>query len=64
MIKGGGDKVVDRLWRPCNMAFENGVGPEDWRSAIFVSLYKGKREGTEYSNYKPGWKNICRDLSR
>ena len=24
MIKGGGDRVVDWIWRPCNMAFESG----------------------------------------
>ena len=29
MIKGGGDRVVDLIWRLCNMAFENGVVPED-----------------------------------
>ena len=26
------------------MVFENGVVPEDWRSAVIVSLYKGKGE--------------------
>ena len=29
IIKGGGDRVVDLIWRLCNMAFENGVVPED-----------------------------------
>ena len=29
MIKGGGDRVVDWIWRLCNMAFESSVGPED-----------------------------------
>ena len=29
MIKGGGDRVVDWIWRLCNMAFESGVVPED-----------------------------------
>ena len=38
MIKGGG--VVDWIWRLCNMAFESGVIPEDWRSAVIVPLYK------------------------
>ena len=28
MIKGGGDRVVDWIWRLCNMAFES-VVPED-----------------------------------
>ena len=31
MIKGGGDRVVDWICRLCNMAFESGVVPEDWR---------------------------------
>ena len=30
MIKVGGDRVVDWIWRQCNMAFESGVVPEDW----------------------------------
>ena len=34
------------------MAFENGVLPEDWRSAAIVPLYKGKGEKTECSNYR------------
>ena len=28
MIKGTGDRVVDRIWRLCNMAFDSGVVPE------------------------------------
>ena len=26
------------------MAFQSGVVPEDWRSAVIVPLYKGKGE--------------------
>ena len=33
MIKGEGDRVVDWIWRMCNLTFESGVVPEDWRSA-------------------------------
>ena len=29
MVKGGGNRMVDWIWRMCNMAFESGVGPED-----------------------------------
>ena len=29
MIKGGGDRVVDLIWRLCNIAFESGVVSED-----------------------------------
>ena len=44
MIKGEGDRVVDWIWRLCNMAFESGFVSEDWRSAVIVLLYKGKGE--------------------
>ena len=30
MIKDGGDRVMDWIWRLCNMVFESGVVPEDW----------------------------------
>ena len=46
MIKHGGDRVVDWIWRLCNMAFVSGVVPEDWRSAVIVLLYNGKEERT------------------
>ena len=42
MIKGGGERVVDWIWRLCNMAFESGVVLENWRSAVIVPLYMGK----------------------
>ena len=42
MIKGGGDRVVDWIWRMCYLAFERGFVPEDWRSAVIVPLCKGK----------------------
>ena len=34
MVKGGGNRMVDCIWWLCNMAFESGVMPEDWRSEI------------------------------
>ena len=37
MIKGGGDRVVGWIWRLCNMTFQSGIVPEDWRSAVIVS---------------------------
>ena len=52
MVKGGGDRVVDWIWSLCNMAFESGAVPEDWRSDVIVSLYKGIREDTECNNIK------------
>ena len=47
MIKGGDDRVEDWIWRLCNMTFESGVVPEDWRSAVIVPLYMGKGERNE-----------------
>ena len=44
MIKGGGDTVLDCIWRLCNTAFESGVVSEDWRSVVIVPLCKGKGE--------------------
>ena len=52
IIKRGDDRVVDEIWRLCNMAFESGVVPEDWRSALIIPLYKGKGERTECNNYR------------
>ena len=42
MIKYGGDRVVDWIWRLCNMAFESVMGFEDWRSSVNGPLYKDK----------------------
>ena len=42
MVKGGGDMMVDWTRRLCNMAFQSGVVPEEWRSAVIVPLYKSK----------------------
>ena len=38
VIKGGSDRVVDWIWRLCNMAFESGVVPKDWKSAVIDPL--------------------------
>ena len=50
MIKGGGNRALDWIWRLWNMAFESAIVLEDWRSAVIVPLYKGKGERTEYNN--------------
>ena len=52
MIKGRGDRVVDWIWRLCNMAFKSSVVSEDWRSAVIVPMYKGKGERAECKNYR------------
>ena len=52
MIKCGGDRMVDWIWRLYNMAFESGVVSEDWRFAVIVPLYKVKGERTECKNYR------------
>ena len=52
MVKGGGDVVVDWIWKLCNMAFESGVVPEDLRSGGIVPLHKGKGEMIKCKNYR------------
>ena len=52
MRKGGGNRVMDWIWRLCNMVFESVVVMENWRFAVIVPLYKGKGERTECSNYR------------
>ena len=51
IIKGGDDRVVDWIWRLCNMSFESGV-PKDWRSAVIVPLYKVKGGRNKCKNYR------------
>ena len=40
--EGGGDRVVDWIWRLCNMAFESGIVLENCKSGLIFPLYKGK----------------------
>ena len=51
-MKCGGERVVDWIWRLCNMAFESHVVPEDWRSCCDHSTVQGKGERTGCSNYR------------
>ena len=44
IIKGGGDRVVDWIWRLCNRTFERGIVHEDWRSTVIVPRHKDKGE--------------------
>ena len=52
MIKGGGAREVNWIWRLCSKTFVSGVVPEDWKSAVIVPLYNGKGEMTECKNYR------------
>ena len=52
MIKGGGERLVDWIWRLFNTTFEISIVPGDWRSAVTVPLYKGERDRSECSNYR------------
>ena len=52
MIKGGGDRVANWIWKLCNMAIESGVVPKYWRSAVIVLMYKVNGERTECKNYR------------
>ena len=38
MIKCGDERVVDWIWKLCNMAFESGGVAGDWRSAVIIPL--------------------------
>ena len=70
VVKDGDNRVVNWIWRLCNMTFESGAVPEDWKSVEIVQLYKGNGERTECNNYRGIsllsviGKNICGDLSR
>ena len=44
--------MVEWICRLCNMAFESGVVPEEWRSPVTVSLYNGKEKRNECNNYR------------
>ena len=42
MVTGGGEMMLDWIWKFCNIGFESGVVFEEWRSAVIVPLKKGK----------------------
>ena len=42
MIKGRGDMVMNWVRSLCNMVYERGGVPKDWRSAVIVPLYKNR----------------------
>ena len=52
MVKGGGDVVVDWIWKLCNMGFESGAVHEYLRSAMILPLHKGEGEMIKCKNYK------------
>ena len=52
IIKRGADRVVDWIWRLCNIVFHRGFVPKDWISAVIIPLYKGKGERAECKNYR------------
>ena len=52
MMKGGGNKMVDWIWRLCNMSFVSGDLLEDWRSVVIVPLHKGKGERRKVKTIK------------
>ena len=44
--------MIDWASKFCNMAFEKGAVPEEWKTAVTVSIYRGTGERTEYKNYR------------
>ena len=57
-MKGGGDRVVDWIWRLCNMTFDCDFVSGDCICAVIVPLYKG------ISLLSMVGKNICRYFIR
>ena len=51
-LKSGGVIVVRWLVRLFNVCFRENRGPEDWKIACVVPLYKGKGERLECNNYR------------
>ena len=46
MVKGGIEMVVNWIWRLCNVVFERGVVPEEWRSPVmFHSTMEKNMQG-------------------
>jgi hypothetical protein len=52
MIKNGGDRVIDWIWKLCNKVFVEGIVPKDWSKAVIVPLYKGKGDKGNCRNYR------------
>ena len=42
-----GELVLDWVRKLCNMIYESGIVPDDWRSAVIFLLCKGKGEMTK-----------------
>ena len=40
-IEGVGDRVVDWIWRQCNMTFESDIVSEDRKYALIIPLLQG-----------------------
>ena len=40
LMKGRGNRVMGSIWRLCNVAFESGVVPEDWRRRMIGLIGK------------------------
>ena len=47
MLKWGSDRVVDWIWRLCNMAFWSGAVPDDWICAVIIHCIKVKERGLD-----------------
>ena len=52
MLKYGGDEVVEWMLHICNLAWKQGVVPEEWMKAIIIPIYKGKGNRDMCSSYR------------
>ena len=51
LIKAGDDAVIKIITKICNKIWTTGVWPEDWKSSIFIPLFK-KGDAKECENYR------------
>ena len=52
MLKCGGDRVKEWMWKVCKEAFKCGKVPNDWKNAVILPLYKGKGSSDECKNHR------------
>ena len=66
------ERERERVRKLCNLAFESGAAPEDWRTTVIVSLYMGKDERNVrierviicYVCMGKVWRGICRRVGK
>ncbi len=52
MVKRVRDAVVEWMTMICDLAWRQGVVPDEWKKAVIVPLHKGKGNKDECNNYR------------